>query len=40
NGTVVTHYGSSCYASVRGICEYTSGKYRIRFQIKHLSNER
>ncbi|CAF1139266.1 unnamed protein product [Rotaria sordida] len=40
NGTVVTHNGSYCYASVRGKYEYTSGKHQIRFQIKHLSNKR
>ncbi|CAF1187776.1 unnamed protein product [Rotaria sp. Silwood1] len=39
NGTIATHNTSSCYASVRGKCEYISGKHQIRFQIKHLSNE-
>ncbi|CAF4587627.1 unnamed protein product [Rotaria sp. Silwood2] len=40
NGTVATHNKTSHYASVRGKCEYTSGKHQIRFQIKNFNNER
>lgn len=39
-GKVLTHNGSSVYASARGRCDYLSGKHCLRFRLENISTYR